>query len=748
MAPRLEREVRINSRASGQRIPLLLTIACLVSVLCCTRAPAETAKNPCEPLKREGKVAEARACFEKLARGSDPYLRAEGFWGLGQYQEANGAFKAAVEANPKNADYRVRWGQLFLERFNKAEAQSLFQEALELEPENPRALVAAARVAADRFEKKAVELAEKAVDLDPTLVEGYELLAWLALEDSDPRKAAAQADRALKMDPKALDAMALKGTVDLLEDRTDTPWMNRVFETNPVYGEAYAIAGHFFIINRRYEEGIALYRKAIEKNPQLYQARAELGVNLMRLGYEDEAREQLEICYDNGHRDAATVNTLRLMDSYSRFETFRTDRTIVKLHQKEAELLRPYMEGELKRAITTYEKKYKIKLDRPVQLEVYPDHEDFAVRTMGLPGLGALGVAFGYVVAMDSPTARKPGSFHWASTLWHELSHVFVLAATKHRVPRWFTEGMAVHEETAISPDWGDRLDPEAIKAIKDKKLLPVRELDRGFVRPSYPSQVIVSYFQAGRICDYIAKTWGYDKLLGMMHSYAERKDTPEAIQQNLGITPEELDKQFLAWLEAQTKTPVEKFGEWSKQLKTLVTLSRSDQHEQVIALGNAIRDLYPDYVDAGSVYELLAEAHEARSDKAAAMEQLMAYSKMGGRRPETVKKLAALLEEAGRKKEAAQALERLNFIYPNDEDLHRKLGSLYLDLGDSPGAIREYAAVVALKPIDQAASHFNLAKAYHGAKRLEEAKDHLLLALEAAPGYRPAQQMLLELSK
>ena len=51
---------------------------------------------------------------------------------------------------------------------------------------------------------------------------------------------------------------------------------------------------------------------------------------------------------------------------------------------------------------------------------------------------------------MDSPSGRKPGSFHWASTLWHEMSHVFTLTATDHRVPRWFTEGMAVHEETAV----------------------------------------------------------------------------------------------------------------------------------------------------------------------------------------------------------------------------------------------------------------------------------------------------------
>ncbi len=81
----------------------------------------------------------------------------------------------------------------------------------------------------------------------------------------------------------------------------------------------------------------------------------------------------------------------------------------------------------LKRSIATYSKKYKMTLPGPVQLEVYPNHEDFAVRTLGMPGLGALGVTFGEVVAMDSPSGRKPGDFSWASTLWHEMSHVFIL---------------------------------------------------------------------------------------------------------------------------------------------------------------------------------------------------------------------------------------------------------------------------------------------------------------------------------
>ena len=95
--------------------------------------------------------------------------------------------------------------------------------------------------------------------------------------------------------------------------------------------------------------------------------------------------------------------------------------------------------------------------------------------------------------------------------MWHEMSHVYVLSLTNERMPRWFTEGLAVHEETAATghPDWGDRLSPEIIAAIRDKKLLPVADIDRGFVHPTFPSQVIVSYYQAGKICDYISAALG-----------------------------------------------------------------------------------------------------------------------------------------------------------------------------------------------------------------------------------------------
>ncbi len=346
---------------------------------------------------------------------------------------------------------------------------------------------------------------------------------------------------------------------------------------------------HYLELNYRFEDAIVYYRKAIEADPRYWPARSQLGVGLMRLGQEDEPFKQLEMCYNNGYRDAETVNSLRLLDSYKNFVTYKENGTILRLRKNEAELLHPYFEAELQRIISTYDKKYKMKLTGPVQVEVYPDHEDFAVRTMGMPGLGALGVTFGQVVAMDSPSARKPGDFNWGSTLWHEMSHVYILSATNRRVPRWFTEGLAVHEETQVSPEWGDRVSPEILVAIRDKKLLPVAKLDRGFIFPEYPAQVVVSYFEAGSICDYIKSHWSEDKLLDMVHSYAQRKTTPEVIQADLGVSPEEFDKQYLQWLNKHYGTQAANFDEWRKALEHLAEAAKQKQYDAVIQQGEAV---------------------------------------------------------------------------------------------------------------------------------------------------------------
>ncbi|MEJ0005783.1 MAG: hypothetical protein WDM77_05200 [Steroidobacteraceae bacterium] len=491
-----------------------------------------------------------------------------------------------------------------------------------------------------------------------------------------------------------------------------------------------------------------MYRKALEVSPTLWSARSDLGINLMRLGQDEEAREQLTQCYQNGYRDNATVNSLRLLDTLKDFATFTDATTILKLSRKESQLLYPYFHDVLAQAISDYQSKYRVKLDGPVQVEVYPDHEDFAVRTLGMPGLGALGVTFGQVVAMDSPSGRKPGEFHWASTLRHEMSHVFILKATRHRVPRWFTEGLAVHEETEAASEWGDSITPDIIVALRDHKLLPVADLDRGFIHPEYETQVLVSYFQAGRICDYIQAHWGPQKLLDLVQQFAIPRSTPEAIQTVLGMAPEAFDKQFQGWLYQDTAALVAGFDEWHKLLQALVLAARAKRNAEVVANADVVIGLYPDYVFDGNAYQLLAEAALAEGKAPVALSALRRYVQHRGRDPGSLEQLAKLQQDAGDRPAAVATLQKINLIDPVfDADSHRHLGDLLMETKDFGGARREFGAVLALHPLDKAQANYDLARACHGAGDADCAMNAVLAALEVAPDFKPAQKLLLELT-
>jgi tetratricopeptide (TPR) repeat protein len=680
-----------------------------------------------------------------LAVSAQTLQQAEALWRAHDYQGATKAFDALLAAQPKNANDRVRFGQFFFERYHPEEAEKLFMEALAIDAKNADAYLGLARVYADSFNAKANEAADKALEINPKLYQAHELKAQVALEDDNPKKAIEEADAALAIDPTALDAIVIHASIDLLADK-QSAWLAKIGNR----AKGYESIAHFFVINRRYEEGIDYFRKAIAADPELWTAHSELGISLMRLGRSEEAYKELELAFKNDHTsDAATRNSLTLMDTYKDVVTFTTPTTILKMDKKEADALRPYFQQEMLRAMAVYEKKYQFKLPKPVQVEVYPNHPDFEIRVMGMPGLGALGVTFNDVIAMDSPSGRPPGQFHWASTLWHEMSHVYILTLTNYRVPRWFTEGVAVHEETATTPDWGDRITPEIITAIRDKKLLPVADIDRGFVHPSFPAQVIVSYFEAGKMCDYIAEHWGESKLLDMAHEFAKNRPTVDVIREQLKMEPEAFDKVFMASIDKETGHTVANFKEWTTGLGELNKLARAPDasSDDIIAKGRVLESFYPDYVELGNPYVLVAKACLKKNDKACAIEEYAKYAKQSGRDADAIKQYGQLLEDEGKLKEAEAALERLNFVSPMDTGLHDKLGNLYLKTNDGKAAEREFAVLIALHPIDVAGSHYNLARAYKVEGQTEKAREEALNALEAAPNFRPAQKLLLEVS-
>ena len=93
-------------------------------------------------------------------------------------------------------------------------------------------------------------------------------------------------------------------------------------------------------------------------------------------------------------------------------------------------------------------------------------------------------------------------------------------------------------------------------------------------------------------------------------------------------------------------------------------------------------------------------------------------------------------------------AFERLTALDPFDGGAQASLGRLALDAGDSETAIRHFKAVVALKPVDQASAHTDLAESYLKVGRIADARRQTLAALEVAPSYERAQTLLLRIAE
>jgi tetratricopeptide (TPR) repeat protein len=305
-----------------------------------------------------------------------------------------------------------------------------------------------------------------------------------------------------------------------------------------------------------------------------------------------------------------------------------------------------------------------------------------------------------------------------------------------------------MYEEWEARPNWGERITPDFVQAFNDEKLLPVADLDKGFMRPSYPNQIVVSYFQAGLVCQMIDRQWGPEKLTAMLELFAADATTADTIRQALEIEPEEFDERFQEFIKKRLG-PLAGDGlkAWRAKMKDLLTAAGKEDWDAVIERAPQVEELYPDYVDSGNPYTLAARAYEEKGEREQAVAKLETYFKRGGRNPSALKELAGRLQEAGRRQDAIDVREEMLWINPLDEELHRDLGDDLLAEGRLPEAAREFQALLAMEPLDKAAANFRLAETYHKMKDPKRTRRHLLLALEAAPSYKPAQKLLLEIT-
>lgn len=705
----------------------------------------------CEAMAATG-GPQAAECYRQVARRhADPAVRAEALWAIGDVAGANAAFRDAAAAAPQDARVRARWGRLFLEVHQAADAEALFREALELAPELPEAHLGFAELSLGRFDPGVRDHAARVLEQVPDHPEAHLLLARLALELGEIEPVRRDLGRLLEQGvfqgASRLDAYAVLAAADALDEVSPSPWVERALAQHPRFGDVHAVPARYHVINRRYAEAVERYRAAVAIQPDHWQAHAELGINLLRLNEYARARRHLVTAYEGDPYNALTVNTLRLLDLLEGFASVEAPGLLIRAPAAHAPVLAPHVRRLARRAREEMSRRYGYQPEGPVVVELYEHHDDFAVRTAGLPGLGILGATFGDVVVMDGPAAKGiDEGFDWASALWHELAHVYTLGATGNRVSRWFSEGVSVMEEWDHGPSRHRSVPLTFLEALAGGRLLGVAELDEGFLRPRYPQQVAVSYVQAGLLCQLIAER--FDGGIGrMLIAYRAGADTVTAVRQALGVEPAALDAVFRAALQ-------ERFGELLGELDELRQALRS-AHEAAAAedwlgamrAGGRAVALYPDYVQSDSGYLPLARAAEARGERELLERTLIDYFAAGGRQPWALDALARLHRVSARPEQELAVRRALTRTVPLDIARRGVLADRHFALGRYRQAIDDYLAVLALGPHDEARVRLRLAESHLHLGRREQARRSLLEALEIAPGYDAALDLLLKLN-
>ncbi|MQA30100.1 MAG: tetratricopeptide repeat protein [Luteitalea sp.] len=719
-------------------------------------------------LTRVAAVAETANNAAELARGARA-LRA-----LDRAQEANSAYRDAMAAAQINPAIDTAWGELFLEKYRKAEAMRSFQAALRDDPRWEPALLGSAQALSDEDPPQAIALARKALEINPSNTATHVFLAQQAADAGRRDEARASLQKALDVNPSSLEAHALLAGLAYVEDK-QTEYeaaVAKALAIAPNYGEIFRVTAELASHSFRYDEAAVLIRRAVELDGNNPHYLGDLGLHLLRVGDEPAARQALEAAFKRDPFDVVTYNLLQMMDTLDTFVTVRDGDFVFRMDKAEAPVLQEYAVPLAQRAVSTLSKKYQFTPRGPLLIEIFPKHDDFAVRIAGLPGMiGALGVCFGRVIAMDSPRAQ-PGSFQWEATLWHELTHVITMQMSNHRVPRWLTEGISVYEEKLERRDWARGMDMVFAGMLNRGEVLKLRDLNAAFTDPK---TISLAYYQASLVVEHIVNTHGDAGLHKLLRAYGEGLDTDAALKAALGTDfdsmqagfDQTLDRSF-GKLRAALELPDKSLqlakmsreelqalaqqhpDSYQVQLVYATALRKEDRHDEALPVLERAAALAPMATGADSPNAQIAEIALENKDNARAIAALQSLMAWDFDNVEIARQLAGLMRDNDITDAARlqPVYQRIVAVDPFDADAHGALGRIAMQANQPEVAVREFKAVVALGPVDQAAAHTDLAESYLQSGKRVEARRQTLAALEIAPSYERAQDLLLKLAE
>jgi tetratricopeptide (TPR) repeat protein len=709
-------------------------------------------------------------------------------------------FDPAKKADPKLRDVYLASGQLALDKHDFDLAAKRFEEGLKQLPDDPDLYYGLARAYAPSDPALMVSSIATALERNSNHVGCLLLLADHAIDAEDYSGAEQMLDQVDAVNPAHPDAWAYRAVLAHLRNQPQAEQKARAaglkfWETNP---RVDYLVGLKLSQNYRFTQGAAHQRQALQFDAAYLPAKAQLAEDLLRLGEETEGwKLAQEVQKQDGYHVEA-FNLVALRDTMAKFTTLTNQNFLVRMGSHEAALYGNKVLELLGQARSNLCAKYGFEPSQRTTVEVFPEQKDFAVRTFGMPAdPGYLGVCFGGVITANSPASHAAHPFNWEAVLWHEFCHVVTLQMTKNKMPRWLSEGISVFEERQANPAWGEQMTPRYREMVLGDDLKPISQLSAAFLSPPTPQHLQFAYYESSLVVEFIVGRFGLEHLKSILHDLGEGTEINKAIEQNTESMAQ-LEKDFAEfaqqraesfgrgldwskpeWAEqgegrgpfknsstrpSRTNAPnpgidltenvnERAWEEWAAQRPTnywvmtrrAADLAERKQWPEAKVVLQKLVELCPESTGPEGPYELLAAAHRALGETNAERSVLAQFAAKDDTATEAYRRLMELGAAVRDWPAVLENARRYLAVAPMVALPYRFLAEASEQTRQFSSAISAYRALLELDPVDPSQIHYRLAKLLDQSGS-PEALRQVLQALEEAPRYRDALQLLLEI--
>ncbi len=470
------------------------------------------------------------------------------------------ALRASGELEGEEPDALAALGDLYfeadkeVERAKRRSAAQLYDAALERHATHEGALLGLFELHRTNWQRQRRSAGQFLAALLAARPRSVETLLAAASADVDDGLTKSARERLALLEeiaPRRRDVRALKAALAFVDRETEEgqQLLAELAAQDPLDATPEREVGRHLLELYRFAEGLPFLRRAAERDPADWEALTQLGRALANTGDEVGARDALERANlaAAGRQDAWRDNMRLVLLRTAERHGARTRGDLTFSWESEGdEVLAEYLIPFYAESRAELAQRYGF-TPTPTAIQVFRRHRDFSVRSTGFEGFPALGVCFGPVVTAVSPLAEMRGTQSWARTSFHEFTHVVHLGLSHNRCPRWITEGLATWEEVNRNPAWTRNMRRELIDAIAAQDVITTREMNRAF----RGQRILFGYYQAGLMCTLLIERYGFPSMVRLLAAFDRGLDLDTALKETFGTTPEQLDRDFLAWARA-----------------------------------------------------------------------------------------------------------------------------------------------------------------------------------------------------